>query len=89
MELTILVVFGIGLGLGYWAYKCSQKEECKFTGECNTVFKHLKKASLTAEQAKKLYGIKHLRSVISRLRNVYDQDIVTVVKDKKAVYKKK
>ncbi len=85
-----ILVTGIVLGGAYWVYKCKQKEDCSVTGECNTVIEHLKKGrTLTAEQAKKLYGIKHLRSVISRLRHKYSQDIETVVKGKKATYTKK
>jgi hypothetical protein len=88
--ITEIVVTSVVLGGAYWVYKCQQKEDCSFGGECDTVFEHLKKGgTLTAKQAKKIYGIKHLRSVISRLRHKHGQDIETVVKGNKATYTKK
>jgi hypothetical protein len=88
--ITELIVTGVVLGGAYWAYRCHHSEECKFNGECKTVYKHiLQGRSITADQAQKYYGIKHLRSVISRLRHKYNLDIETVTKDRKATYKKK
>jgi hypothetical protein len=90
MGTTLIVILIIGTGIAYWIYRCQQKEECSIKGEAGIILKHLNQGrTITAEQAKKYYNIKHLRSVISRLRHFYSKDIQTVVNKGKAVYKKK
>ena len=90
MGITLLIIMGIGIGIAYWIYKCQQKDDCSIKGECQTIIKHLEQGrTITTDQAKKYYGIKHLRSVISRLRHLYHKDIVTVTKSGRAIYKKK
>jgi prepilin signal peptidase PulO-like enzyme (type II secretory pathway) len=88
--LMLFLFLLVGAVLGVWIYRCQKKEQCSVKGEGALILKHLRRGkSITQEQAKALYGIKHLRSVISHLRHKYGQDIQTVTKDKKAVYSKK
>ncbi len=90
MEILIVAVLLIGFGLGFWMYQCQKKVDCSITGQSQIILKHLEQGrTLTVEQAKTIYGIKHLRSVISRLRHNYDIDIETAGEGRKAVYKKK
>ena len=88
--LLLVLVLVVGVILGVWIYRCQQKDKCSIKGEGALILKHLNRGkTITAEQAKELYGIKHLRSLISYLRHKYGQDIQTVTKEKKAVYSKK
>ena len=90
MGITLLIIMGIGIGIAYWIYKCQQKDECSIKGEAGTILKHLNQGrTITAEQARKYYKVKHLRSVIARLRNEYEKDIETVTEKGRAIYKKK